>query len=114
MKNYVQRGEVLDFTIPSATEISSGELVEVGSMAGVAVTGGTAGDVIAVQLEGVFTLPKVTGAITLGAKVYSNGAGSVTTDADDGETEPTAYVFVGYAFAGAESADATVAVKLAK
>jgi predicted RecA/RadA family phage recombinase len=114
MKNYIQRGEVLDFTIPAATTVTSGELVEVGAMAGVAVTGGDAGDVIAVQLEGVFRLPKVTGAINVGAKVYSNGEGSVTTDSDDGETEPTAYVFVGYAFETVASNAANVAVKLAK
>jgi predicted RecA/RadA family phage recombinase len=113
MKNYIQRGEVLDFTVPSATTVTSGQIVSVGSIAGVAVTGGNAGDVIAVQLEGVFKLPKATGAINVGTKVYVNATGEITTAADDGATPtPVAHVAVGYAFETVASGAASVSVKL--
>ena len=113
MKNYIQRGEVLDFTIPSATTITAGQIVTVGAIAGVAVTGGDTGDVIAVQLQGVFKLPKASEAINVGAKVYVNAAGEITTAADDGDTPtPAAHVAVGYAFETVASNATAVAVKL--
>lgn len=61
--NYVQEGKVLPYTVPSATTIASGQVVKVGNVLGVALAGGTAGDVIQIQTEGVFTVPKVSAAV---------------------------------------------------
>lgn len=106
MINKIANGKVLDYLIPAATEITSGQLLHIGSLVGVAVTGGTAGETIAVNLTGVYELTKVAGAITIGAKVYK--------DADTGNMTVTASgnLFVGYAYKAAESADTTVLVMI--
>lgn len=61
--NYVQEGKVLPYTVPSSTTIASGQVVKAGNVLGVALAGGTAGDVIQLQTEGVFTVPKVSAAV---------------------------------------------------
>ena len=57
------------------------------------------------HVEGVFKMPKVTGAISMGTAVYLNSDGKVTT------TE-TSNVPAGYVTADAASADAVACVKL--
>jgi len=104
MKNYIQEGEVFDHVAGSA--ITSGAIVVVGDMVGVAQNTVASGEKVAVSLEGVYELPKVSGAITLGAKLY-HSSGSVTTNDNSG-----ANVFVGWAWTAAASGDATVQVKL--
>lgn len=61
--NYVQPGDVIPFTVPSATTITANSVVKVGQTLGVALEGGTAGDVIQVAMSGVFTCPKVSAAV---------------------------------------------------
>lgn len=61
--NYVQPGDVIPFTVPSATTITANSVVKVGQTLGVALEGGTAGDVIQVAITGVFTCPKVSAAV---------------------------------------------------
>ena len=61
--NFVQEGNVLPFTVPSATTITSGQVVKMGNTLGVALTGGTAGQVVQVKIDGVFTVPKVAAAV---------------------------------------------------
>lgn len=113
MKNYIQKGEVINFVIPAETDVTSGQIVTIGTVAGVAVTGGDAGDTIAVQLDGVFKLPKASGVINQGAKVYVSATGEITTAADNGaEPTPVAHVAVGYAFETVASNAPAVAVKL--
>lgn len=61
MKNYVQTGEVM--TIIAAATLISGQVVAAGNVLGVATTdiaNGAAGEI---ALEGVFTVPKVSGAV---------------------------------------------------
>lgn len=107
MKNFVQNGKVITYTVPADTTIDSGDVVIIGGLKGVAQTGGTTGDAITVQLYGVFNLPKTGGqAITQGALVYWNaGAGLVTTVSTDN-------TLLGHAFLGAASGDTTVDVRL--
>lgn len=116
MKNYIQKGDLINYVVPTNSPaglgIASGAIVEIGSLVGVAQTSGAEGETITVALEGVFELPKVAGDISQGLKLYSNGAGSVTTAADNGGSPPTAYNSIGFAFAAAQSGDATVAVKI--
>lgn len=105
MKNYIQPGNVIDWTV-TGSDVSSGDLVAIGELVGVATTDGAVGDVIAVTINGVFELPKVTGAIGVGAALYHDTA-EVTTTASGNE-------FVGYATVAALSGDATVPVLLAR
>ena len=109
MKNYVQDGKYLDFT--AAADVDSGDLVQVGSLHGVAVTDVASGAKGVLVMEGVFTLPKLVAAAgdavaAAGDPVYFS-AGSVTGDDDSGDN-----LLVGYALAAAAQAVATVQVRL--
>ena len=103
MKNYVQKGESIEFVAAGA--IVSGAIVEVGALAGVSFGAYAIGDTAVISLCGVYEVPKVTGAIALGVKLYSNAAGSATTTVGTN-------VFLGYAFSAQVSGDATVQVRL--
>lgn len=106
MKNFVQRGKVLDFVNGTGAAILSGALVIAGALFGIAVTDIAVGETGAVNLEGVYELPKAAGAITQGAKVYWDAtAGNVVTTAS-GNT------LIGYAFEAAASGATVVRVLL--
>jgi len=60
-KNYIQAGEVIDFT--AGADISSGAVVVVGSLVGVAITDVANGAVGPASVEGVWELPKVSAAV---------------------------------------------------
>ena len=69
MKNFIQQGDTLDVVAPA--NVTSGRLVIIGSLAGVATTTAVAGITFALKTTGVFELPKLTTeAWTVGAKVY--------------------------------------------
>ena len=68
MKNSIQEGEVLALAAPYAVASGGGALI--GSIFGVAVTALANAEVGSFQLCGVYSLPKATGAATLGAKAY--------------------------------------------
>lgn len=108
-QNYKQSGKVFDYTVPSSTTIASEDVVVMGGVVGVALGGGTTGDVIPVQVCGVFNLPKKTtsgNVFTVGARVYYDpSTGSVTTDATK--------TFIGYAYTAAIQATTTLDVMLA-
>lgn len=100
MKNYLCSGERINVTIPSGG-LTGGDLYLLGSKVVVVVDGGIETDVVSAATEGVFTVPKETGAITIGQKLYLKaGAKTVTTVATDN-------AFAGYAYAAAGSSDAT-------
>jgi len=104
MKNYIQQGEIMPFTAEAA--VSSGDLVKVSSVVGVAVASVAEGDTGSMQIVGVFEVPKETGAIDQGeALYYKASTGKVTTTA-------TGNTFAGYAFSSAISADSTVQIKI--
>tara|TARA_R110000850_G_scaffold233297_2_gene358216 strand:- start:1867 stop:2184 length:318 start_codon:yes stop_codon:yes gene_type:complete len=103
MKNYVRKGETVEFVATGA--IVSGAIVEVGVLAGISSGTYAIGDTAVVSVCGVYEVPKVAGAITLGAKLYSNASGSATTTVGTN-------VFLGYAFSAQVSGDATVEVRL--
>lgn len=105
MKNLIQKGDVINYTVPSGG-VTSGDPVAIGGMVGVAVNTGVEGDEIAVNLKGVYELPKATGAITKGQAVYlDESAGDITT-------ESAGNVFAGFAWEAQDSGDATVLVRL--
>ena len=83
MKNFVQIGE--NITIPAPATVTSGELVIVGSLFGIASTDALTGERVTLSTTGVFEMPKVAAdAMTIGAVVYyDESAGLVTLTATE-------------------------------
>lgn len=111
MKNFVEEGKTMNYTVPAGVTVASGEVVALADRCGVAVTDGAEGETIALDAEGVFELPKGTGAIDQGKKVYlavDSGTGAKTI-----VTTATGNTYCGYAHEPAAAADTTVLVKLA-
>lgn len=61
MKNHVQSGGVI--TITAAADITSGQVVVVGRTLGVACHDAATGEQCEVAITGVYTVPKVSGAV---------------------------------------------------
>ena len=108
MKNYVQEGDYIEIT--ASADIDAGELVQVGSLHGVAVTDIANGANGIIHLEGVYTLPKLTAAAgdacTAGGPVYYDASGVSGTDASGTR------LLVGHSLVAANQAATTVAVRL--
>ena len=105
---YVQEGKSLDYKNGSGTDILAGDVVIMGSRAGVAGTDIPVGLTGSIHIEGVFKIPKKAAeAITAGAVVFYSEDGLTAVSA-----EKAAQVTVGYAVAAAAESDATVMVKL--
>ena len=60
-KNYIQPGEVIDYT--AGANITSGSVVAMGNILGVALADIASGSVGPVQITGVFEVPKVSAAV---------------------------------------------------
>lgn len=106
MRNYVQPGDTLDLTSPVGG-VTSGEATLFGAIFGVAATDAAAGKKVAVKVEGVFTLPKATGAgIDEGAKAYWITVDKKLTATASGNT------LIGHAVETAASGATTVTVRL--
>ena len=113
--NRVQPGQVIYWTNATGSAVVSGQVVVIGTIVGVALQDIANGDSGDVAVDEVFTLPKATGAITQGARVYwdadgdplggTAGTGAITTTA-------ASNTLAGYAFAAAAEAATTVDVKL--
>ena len=111
--NYVQEGSTLDYTNSTGSDIASGDVVVVGGTLAVALVDIANGDSGTVATDGVFTVPKVSGA------VFSQGA-SLTYDVsagafDDNQATPASGDITGAAaraqVAGANG-ETTAQVKL--
>ena len=86
MKNFVQPGKVVELAAPA--DVSSGDGVLIGSLFGVAALDALSGAQVNVQLEGVFSLPKLTtDDMVVGEKVNWNDSNSelqeATSDLDN-------------------------------
>ena len=103
--NFVQEGKALDYTA-SGSDIPSGSLVVIGTIAGIAKTDIADGSKGAVHITGVFSVPKASGAVTQGQKLYWNSTNSNLTTTASGNT------LVGIAFEAAASGDANVKILL--
>ena len=113
--NHVMRGKHLDYTNNGSGAIKSGQFLLVGSLGAVALVDIAVGKTGSVAIEEVYSLPKVTGAIAQGAKVYWAAAGDpVGGVAGSGALTTTASgnTLAGIAAIAAASGDATVALKL--
>ena len=99
----------MNYTVPAGKTVASGDIVVVGDTAAVAVTDGAEGETIALAKEGVYELPKGSGAIDQGKKVYVNvseaGVATIVTTAS-GNT------LCGTAHEAATAAATTVLVRL--
>lgn len=103
--NKIKRGERLDITLTAIA--ASGDVVVVGDILGVAVTGGAIGDTVAVDTEGVFDVPKATGqAWAVGNTLYWDATAKNFT------TTSTSNKRAGIAAAVQASGDVTGYVKI--
>lgn len=101
MKNKVSDGKQLTFTAPSGGVVS-GTAYKIGSVIVVAAISADAGAQFTGEAQGVFTLPKATGAAwTEGEKLYWDDT------AKDFTGTSTSNTACGYAAAAALSADTT-------
>jgi predicted RecA/RadA family phage recombinase len=91
MKNYIQEGVTVTVTAPA--DVTSGSLVVVGSIVGVAAFDALSGADVEIDTEGVFSLPKVTtDVVTQGAKLYwDSGASKLTVTAGTGSKPLVGY-----------------------
>lgn len=105
MKNYIQKGDVLDVLL--AADTLSGDTVVVGMLVGIAQTDGKSGETIAVLLVGVVEVAKTTGqSWALGAKLYFDSTTSKYT------TTVGTNTLVGNVALAAASADTVGRVRL--
>jgi predicted RecA/RadA family phage recombinase len=112
MKNFVQEGDFITFT--AGATITSGMIVKVGSLFGVAVADVANGATGTLALKGVFTLPKTTGvgtAVTAGGPAYFDTS-AAATGAVSGDPETAANPLCGYALAAAADGAATATIRL--
>lgn len=113
-KTYNQKGDVMPKTVAGAA-LASGQVVVTGSLVGVSLGAYEIGDTAQIALDGVFTVPKSTGAISHGAAVYWAAAGDPiggTAGTGAATATATSNTLMGYAFAAVASGDATVNVRL--
>lgn len=105
--NFVQDGEVLDYTNAGTAAVSSGQPVVIGAIVGVAITDIARGKTGAARVEGVFTFAKASGEeVAAGAPMYWAAAdGNMTIT-------PTDNVFAGIAAEASGAGVTTVNVKI--
>lgn len=105
MKNFVQAGNVLSVTTPVGGLVSGAGCL-VGALFGVASLTTAQGETNELALTGVFTLPKTSGAVAQGARLYWDaGAARLTTTAEGNS-------LVGTAMQAAAAGTGTVAIRL--
>jgi predicted RecA/RadA family phage recombinase len=105
---FIHQGDAIDH-LP-ATDLDAGAVVVLTDLVGITTRSIPAGHLGALQLRGVFDLPKATGggkAIAAGKKVYWHPTNEVATTAANGA------VFLGNCVRDAGDNDATVRVRLA-
>lgn len=110
MNNFQQRGHVI--RIIAAAALASGQVVRIGNLLGVAAHKAAAGAECECNLEGVFVVPKVPGAVIAQGETLLWDASAAAFDdnlavAASGDVGGAAAV----AFAAAGNGDTTLAVK---
>ena len=82
MKNFIQPGGTI--TVPAPAAVTSGSLVQVGGLIGVASGDAAEDEDLELVLSGVFELPKVSAdAVTVGAALYLKSDGNLTLTSTD-------------------------------
>ncbi|WP_321470128.1 capsid cement protein [uncultured Paludibaculum sp.] len=107
MRNFIQPGETL--TVVAPADVTSGALVVVGSIIGVAAFDAASGADLEIATEGVFALPKATtDVVTQGVKLYWDSVASKLTVTPGTNSKP----LVGLAASGAGNGATTVNCRL--
>lgn len=105
-QNHVQKGDVLEWTNGTGSDVASGDVVVIGTLVGVALVDIADDESGSVAIKEVWVLPKSTGnALAQGAACYLTSGGSITPTA----TENT---YAGKVARAAASADTQVEVLL--
>ena len=98
-KNSVSLGNIIDHV--AATDIISGDIVEMGNLIGVAQTDIATGDTGAVAIAGVYDMPKAAGAawaqgdsLVVVAGEFAAGGGPSVATADAGSSDTTGLVLL--------------------
>ena len=100
--NYQQPGSTIDFINSTSDTIKAGQVVSLTTrIAGTEIAASAVGSL---HVKGVFSMPKATGAIAIGAAVYYNASTDKIT------TTASSAIPAGWAIAAAKSEDATVQV----
>ena len=105
MKNYICEGDRLN-VVAGSGGIVSGALHVIGTLGAVALASALEDETYVAAICGVFEVPKASGAVTQGAKLYFDATNKVAT------TTATSNTLIGYAYEDAASGDATVNVIL--
>lgn len=107
MKNFIQKGAVVEVTAPRA--VTAGELVVVGLLVGVAVHAADNGAPVEIQTEGVFEVAKTSAQAwaTVGLPIYVVPATGLATTATT-----TGNVLIGVNLAAAANPSGTGTVRL--
>lgn len=103
MKNYVQPGMALEIT--AAAAISSGDVVVVGDLIGIAAADAAIGEKVTLSVSGVYELSKEAAAMSEGDKVHWHAVDGEVKASSGAGTVP-----MGYCVGGALLADAKVKV----
>lgn len=90
MKNFVQNADSLAKTLTEV--VSSGDVVDLGKIVGVAAEDGITGDVVNFATQGVFEVASATGPFTQGRRVFLNASG-LATQIDTGALQPLGIVW---------------------
>jgi predicted RecA/RadA family phage recombinase len=105
MKNYDQRGDVI--TVPAPAAVTSGKLVVIGSLVGIAQKDAASGADVPLVTEGVHRYAKVSAlAIAIGDKLYYDATNDQLNKTASGNT------LVGVATVVAANPSPTVGFKL--
>lgn len=109
--NYIQPGKVLDYT-NAGSAIASGDVVRIGKILGVALVDIATNATGSVQIEGVFEVPKVSGAVIAVGENLTWDASAAAFD-DNAATPATGDVTgpPAIAFEGAGNGVTTLKVK---
>lgn len=105
---FCKAGDTLDYTATS--DVSAGDILIVDNLACLAlwpIANGDAGDLKILHRGDVVELVNddAIGAVNANTAIYLDGNGLPTTDANDGEDEPTAYRLFGYTAAAVGATD---------
>jgi len=105
-KNYLQQGDVLDYLNDNEAAIVSGAVVVIGKRVSVALTDIAPETVGAIQVVGVFNLPKAAEVVAMGTPLYWKASPQHLTKTATGNT------LAGFACASTTAADKTIAIKI--
>lgn len=90
MKNFIQKGEVYPYIVPTGQTVTSGQIVVLpgGQAAGVAVVSGVAGEEVAVNGTGVYELERdsTTGDLNQGTEVFVDSVSNKVTTTGAGNS----------------------------